>query len=298
MSFCVCDSICPQSHLCDIPWSLFATSLSSCFPCLFVCCSKFHQLSRLFAIPLSSFFSPSLILCLLFCLPPSPTCYVRLHTLYTTILFSGFSPHLLYICYNSIFQLSHLYYPSPPLHHNPVFFLLSLPYFVSMILFATHNHLYDSLPSTTVPCLCSYPLPQFCVCYYCDWCFCVVVVRRDKVSFIIADHPPYNSSLSQYMPYTPVFSLVPLPSFVSVIPFTNTSTCIFPASVPLLVFSLTPPILCVCHSLHQHFHLYLPSLCATPCLLSNPSPPLCQLFLSPTLQPVSPLPLCDSLSSL
>ena len=161
MSFCVCDSICPQSHLCDIPQSLFATSLSSCFPCLFVCCSKFHQLSRLFAIPLSSFFSPSLILCLLFC-------NVRLHTLYTTILFSGFSPHLLYICYNSIFQLSHLYYPSPPLHHNPVFFLLSLPYFVSMILFATHHHLYDSLPSTTVPCLCSYLLPQFCVCYYCD----------------------------------------------------------------------------------------------------------------------------------
>ena len=116
MSFCVCDSICPQSHLCDIPRSLFVTSLSSCFPCLFVCCSKFHQLSRLFAIPLSSFFSPSLILCLLFCLPPSPTCYVSLHTLYTTILFSGFSPHLLYICYNSIFQLSHMYYPSPPVY--------------------------------------------------------------------------------------------------------------------------------------------------------------------------------------
>ena len=188
--------------------------------------------------------------------------------------------------------------PPPPLHHNPIFFLLSLPYFVSMILFATHNHLYDSLPSTTAPCLCSYPLPQFCVCYYCDWCFCVVVVLRDKVSFMVADHPPYNSSLSQYMHHTLVFSLVPLPSFVSVIPFTNTSTCISPPSVPLLVFSLTPPILCVCHSLHQHFHLYLPSLCATPCLLSNSSPPLCQLFLSPTLQPVSPLPLCDSLSSL
>jgi len=118
------------------------------------------------------------------------------------------------------------------------------------------------------------------------------------VSFMVADHPPYNSSLSQYMHYTPVFSLVSLPSFVSVIPFTNTSTCISPPSVPLLVFSLTPPILCVCHSLHQHFHLYLPFLSVTPSLLSNPSPLLCQLFLSPTIQPVSTLPLCDSLSSL
>ena len=199
-----------------------------------------------------------------------------------------FFPHLLYICYNSIFQLSHLYYSPPPLYHNPIFFLLSLPYFVSMILFATHHHLYDSLPSTTAPCLRSYLLPQFCFFYYCDWCFCVVVVLRDKVRFMVADHPPYNSSLSQYMHHTPVFFLVPLSSFVSVIPFTNTSTCISPPSVPLLVFSLTPPILCV----------YLPSICATPCLLSNPSPLLCQLFLSSILQPVSPLPLCDSLSSL
>ena len=240
MSFCVCDSICPQSHLCDIPQFLFATSLSSCFPCLFACCSKFHQLSRMFAILLSSFFSPSLILCLLFSLPPSPTCYIILwlHTLYTTILFSAFSPHLLCICYYSIFQLSHLYY-SPPLYHNPIFFLLSLPYFVSMILFATHHHLYDSLPSTTAPCLCSYPLPQFCVFYYCDWCFCVVVVLRDKVSFIIADHPPYNSSLSQYMHYTQWLSSLLSPSSLS-----------------------------------------------------------CLSFLSPTLPPVSPLPLCHSLSSL
>ena len=98
----------------------------------------------------------------------------------------------------------------------------------------------------------------------------MVVVLRDKVRFMVADHPPYNSSLSQYMHHTPVFFLVPLSSFVSVIPFTNTSTCISPPSVPLLVFSLTPPILCV----------YLPSICATPCLLSNPSPLLCQLFLS------------------
>ena len=76
MSFCVCDSICPQSHLCDIPQSLFATSLSSCFPCLFVCCSKFHQLSRLFAIPLSSFFSPPLFcVCYSVCLPPPPVMY-------------------------------------------------------------------------------------------------------------------------------------------------------------------------------------------------------------------------------
>ena len=127
MSFCVCDSVCPQSHLCDIPWSLFATSLSSCFPCLFACCSKFHQLSRMFAILLSSFFSPSLILCLLFSLPPSPTCYIILwlHTLYTTILFSAFSPHLLCICYYSIFQLSHLYY-SPPSIPQP-HLLSSLP---------------------------------------------------------------------------------------------------------------------------------------------------------------------------
>ena len=203
---------------------------------------------------MSSFFSPSLILCLLFCLPPSPTCYVWLHTLYTTILFSGFSPHLFYICYYSIFQLSHLYYaPPPPLYHNPIFFLLSLPYFVSMILFATHHHLYDSLPSTTAPCLWSYPLPQFCVFYYCDWCFCVVVVLRDKVSFMVADHPPYNSSLSQYMHQTPVVSLVPLPSFVSVIPFTNTSTCISPPSVPLLLSNPSHPLclspLNLCNSL-------------------------------------------------
>lgn len=168
MSFCVCDSICPQSHLCDIPQSLFATSLSSCFPCLFVCCSKFHQLSRLFAIPLSSFFSPSPILCLLFCLPPFATCYVWLHTLYTTILFSSFSPHLFYICYNnSIFQLSHFYY-SPPSIPQPCLLSSPLPYFVSMILFATHVHLYDSPPSIPVLCLCSYPLSLFCVCYYCD----------------------------------------------------------------------------------------------------------------------------------
>ena len=255
VSFCVCDSICPQSHLCDIPWSLFATSLSSCFPCLFACCSKFHQLSRMFAILLSSFFSPSLILCLLFSLPPSPTCYIILwlHTLYTTILFSAFSPHLLCICYYSIFQLSHLYYSPPPLYHNPIFFLLSLPYFVSMILFATHHHLYDSLPSTTAPCLCSYLLPQFCFFYYCDWCFCVVVVLRDKVRFMVADHPPYNSSLSQYMHHTPVFSLVPLSSFVSVIPFTNTSTCISPPSVSLLVFSLTPPLFYVSYPCLPYF---------------------------------------------
>ena len=54
---------------------------------------------------------PLFCVCYSVCLPPpSPTCYVWLCTLYTTILFSGFSPHLLYICYNSIFQLSHLYY--------------------------------------------------------------------------------------------------------------------------------------------------------------------------------------------
>ena len=233
MSFCVCDSICPQSHLCDIPQSLFVTSLSSCFPCLFVCCSKFHQLSPLFATPLSLFFSPSLFcVCYSVCLPPQPVCMAS-HPIHQHPVFS-FWPPLFYICYNSIFQLSHLYY---------------------------------SPPSLQQPCLLSSPPPLFCV--YHSIC-----------------HPP------------PLFSLVPLPSFVSVIPFTNTFPCISPLSVPLLVFSLTPPILCVCHSLHQHFHLYLPSICATPCLLSNPSPLLCQLFLSPTLQPVSPLPLYDSLSSL
>ena len=93
-------------------------------------------------------------------------------------------------------------------------------------------------------------------------------------------------------------SLYPLPSFVSVILFTNTSTCISPSSVPLLVFSLTPPLFCVSYSFHQHSNLYLPSLCATPCVLSNPSHPLCLSFSSSTLPPVSPLPLCNSLSSL
>ena len=110
---------------------------------------------------------PLFCVCYSVCLPPPPVMYGFTPCTPPSFLL-GFSPHLFYICYYSIFQLSHLYYSPPPLYHNPVFFLLSLPYFVSMILFATHHHLYDSLPSTTVPCLCSYPLPQFCVCYYCD----------------------------------------------------------------------------------------------------------------------------------
>ena len=283
-----------------------------------------HPLIPLCNIPVFLF---PMFICLLFQVSPAlpNVCHTPVFLLlplpyFVSVIQFASLPHLLYnimashpVHHHPVFSffpspIVHLllfYFPTlplvflpPPLYHNPIFFLLSLPYFVSMILFATHHHLYDSLPSTTAPCLWSYPLPQFCVFYYCDWCFCVVVVLRDKVSFMVADHPPYNSSLSQYMHQTPVVSLVPLPSFVSVIPFTNTSTCISPPSKPLLVFSLTPPILCICHSLHQHFHLYLPSICATPCLLSNPSPLLCQLFLSPTLPPVSPLPLCHSLSSL
>ena len=172
MSFCVCDSICPQSHLCDIPRSLFVTSLSSCFPCLFVCCSKFHQLSRLFAIPLSSFFSPSLILCLLFCLPPLPPPPPVMYGFTPCTPPSCFQVFPLTYCTSVIILFSNsptcITPPPPPLYHNPVYVLLSLPCFVSMILFATHHHLYDSLSSTTMPCLCSYPFPQFCVFYYCD----------------------------------------------------------------------------------------------------------------------------------
>ena len=127
VSFCVCDSICPQSHLCDIPQSLFATSLSSCFPCLFVCCSKFHQLSRLFAIPLSSFFSPPLFcVCYSVCLPSPPVMY-------------GFTPCTPPSCFH-LFPLTYftsviiiLFFNSPtfitplPLYHNPVFFLPPSP---------------------------------------------------------------------------------------------------------------------------------------------------------------------------
>ena len=150
MSFCVCDSICPQSHLCDIPRSLFVTSLSSCFPCLFVCCSKFHQLSPLFATPLSLFFSPSLFcVCYSVCLPPQPVCMAS-HPIHQHPVFS-FWPPLFYICYNSIFQLSHLYY-SPPLYNNLVFSLLPLLYFVSIILFATH-HLSSLLSPSPLLCL-------------------------------------------------------------------------------------------------------------------------------------------------
>ena len=119
------------------------------------------------------------------CLPSSPP------PLFVSVILFASLPHLLYnimashpVHHHPVFSffpspIVHLllfYFPNlplvllppPPLYHNPIFFLLSLPYFVSMILFATHHHLYDSLPSTTASCLCSYPLPQSCVFYYCD----------------------------------------------------------------------------------------------------------------------------------
>ena len=235
-----------------------------------------HPLIPLCNIPVFLF---PLFICLLFQVSPALpiVCHTPVFLLlplpyFVSVILFASLPHLLCMASHPvhlhpvfrffpspILHLLLFYFPTlplvlpPPLYHNPVFFLLSLPYFVSMILFATHNHLYDSLPSPTAPCLCSYRLPQFCVCYYCDWCFCVVVVLRDKVSFMVADHPPYNSSLSQYMHYTPVFSLVPLLSFVSVIPFTNTSTCISPPSVSLLVFSLTPPLFYVSYPCLPYF---------------------------------------------
>ena len=109
---------------------------------------------------------PLFCVCYSVCLPPPPVMY-------------GFTPCTPPSCFQLfpltycasviiLFSNSPTCITPPPLYHNPIFFLLSLPYFVSMILFATHHHLYDSLPSTTAPCLCSYPLPQFCVCYYCD----------------------------------------------------------------------------------------------------------------------------------
>ena len=95
-----------------------------------------------------------------------------------------------------------------PLQQRPVFALIAFPNFVSVII-VTDVSVY------------------------------MVVVLRDKVSFMVADHPPYNSSLSQYMHYTQwLFSLL------------------------------------------------------------SPSSLSCLSFLSPTLPPVSPLPLCHSLSSL
>lgn len=133
---------------------------------------------------------------------------------------------------------------------------------------------------------------------------------------MVADHPPYNSSLSIHALH-PFLLSCPLPSFVSVFPFTNTSTCISPPSVPLLVFSLTPPLFCVSYSFHQHSRLSLLSLCGTPCLpsfslyyfvsfipfnnilacISSPCFPclpfstLSLQFISPKHLPVSPLPL-------
>ena len=60
---------------------------------------------------------------------------------------------------------------------------------------------------------------------------------------------------------TPIFPLVTLPYFASVISFTAVATCFSPPSVLSRVFPLTPPLFCM-------------------------------LFLSPLLPPASPLPLC------
>ena len=104
--------------------------------------------------------------------PPSPTCYVWLHTLYTTILFSGFSPHLLYICYNSIFQLSHLYYSPPPL--------------------------YTTTPSTFFS-----PFPVLCLWFYL---------------------PPTTTCMTPFpLQQCPVFALILFPNFVSFIIVTDVS---------------------------------------------------------------------------
>ena len=64
---------------------------------------------------------------------------------------------------------------------------------------------------------------------------------------------------------TPIFPLVTLPYFASVISFTTVPTCFSPPSVLSRVFPLTPPLFCM-------------------------------LFLSPLLPPASPLPLCYTLS--
>ena len=109
---------------------------------------------------------PLFCVCHLFASLPHLLCMAS-HPVHHHPVFRFFPSFILHLLLFYFPTLSLVLLPTP-LYHNPVFFLLSLPYFVSMILFATHHHLYDSLPSTTAPCLWSYPLPQFCVFYYCD----------------------------------------------------------------------------------------------------------------------------------
>ena len=222
----------PLIPLCNLPVFLFPLFICLLFQVSPALPIVFHTPVFLL-LPLPYFVSV-----ILFASLPHLLCMAS-HPVHHHPVFSFFPSPILHLLLFYFPTLPLVLLPPPLYTTTPVFFLLSLPYFVSMILFATHHHLYDSLPSTTVPCLCSYRLPQFCVCYYCDWCFCVVVVLRDKVSFMVADHPPFNSSLSQYMQYTQWLSSLLSPSSLS-----------------------------------------------------------CLSFLSPTLPPVSPLPLCHSLSSL
>ena len=117
------------------------------------------------------------------CLPSSPP------PLFVSVILFASLPHLLYnimashpVHHHPVFSffpspIVHLllfYFPTLPLVLLPPLYTTTPSSFFSpspilcLILFATHHHLYDSLPSTTAPCLCSYPLPQSCVFYYCD----------------------------------------------------------------------------------------------------------------------------------
>ena len=194
--------------------------------------------------------------------PPSPTCYVWLHTLYTTILFSGFSPHLLYICYNSIFQLSHLYYFVIVVNTcvcrrsvDNKALILSYPILTPPRAFIPQPRLLSSLP------------PLFCV-----------------YDSICLPPPPV---MYGFTPCTPpsCFQVFPLTYCTSVIIlFSNSPTCITPPppSIPQpRLRSSLPSLFCVYDSIcHPPPPVWLPFLYNNALsLLLSFSPILCLLLL-------------------